>query len=97
AGGAPAGRKKSRWDQTPQAGAMMTPGATPSAGWTPGQTPSGMMTPSPSLGQAGLGGVVGAEPMTPELAQQMRWERELDERNRPLTDEDLDAMFPPAG
>lgn len=77
------------------AGAMMTPGATPSAGWTPGQTPSGMVTPSPNLAQAGLGGA--GEPMTPELAQQMRWERELDERNRPLTDEDLDAMFPPAG
>lgn len=75
---------------------MMTPGATPAAGWTPGQTPSGMMTPSPSLGQAGLGGAAG-EPMTPEHAQQMRWERELDERNRPLTDEDLDAMFPPSG
>lgn len=83
--------------QTPLAGAMTTPGTTPSAGWTPGQTPSGMVTPSPSLGQAGLGGVAGAEPMTPELAQQMRWERELDERNRPLTDEDLDAMFPPSG
>eukprot|EP00903_Cladosiphon_okamuranus_P007767 g7522.t1 len=106
AGETPSGRKKSRWDQTPQpgvtpgqtptAGAMMTPGATPAAGWTPGQTPSGMMTPSPSLGQAGLGGAAG-EPMTPELAQQMRWERELDERNRPLTDEDLDAMFPPSG
>ncbi|CAN0004204.1 unnamed protein product [Ectocarpus sp. 13 AM-2016] len=105
AGETPSGRKKSRWDQTPQAGvtpgqtpvagAMMTPGATPSAGWTPGQTPSGMVTPSPNLAQAGLGGA--GEPMTPELAQQMRWERELDERNRPLTDEDLDAMFPPAG
>lgn len=54
-----------------------------------------MMTPSPSLAQAGLGGA--GEPMTPELAQQMRWEKELDERNRPLTDEDLDTMFPPTG
>lgn len=77
------------------AGAIMTPGATPQAGWTPGQTPAGMVTPSPSLAQAGLGGP--GEPMTPELAQQMRWERELDERNRPLTDEELDAMFPPSG
>lgn len=76
-------------------GTMMTPGATPQAGWTPGQTPAGMVTPSPSLAQAGLGGP--GEPMTPELARQMRWERELDERNRPLADEDLDAMFPPSG
>ena len=24
-----------------------------------------------------------------------RWEREIDERNRALSDEELDAMFPP--
>ena len=35
-------------------------------------------------------------PMTPEAYQAMRWEREIEERNRPLTDEDLDAMFPMA-
>ncbi|CAN0482447.1 unnamed protein product, partial [Discosporangium mesarthrocarpum] len=85
--------------QTPQAGGSVTPGATPMVGpaMTPGTTPQGgmgMMTPSPSMGP---GGLTGAEPMTPELAQQLRWERELDERNRPLTDEDLDAMFPPSG
>ena len=33
--------------------------------------------------------------MTPELMQAFRWEREIDERNRPLMDEELDAMFPP--
>lgn len=33
--------------------------------------------------------------MTPEQLQAYRWEREIDERNRPLTDEELDAMFPP--
>jgi len=32
--------------------------------------------------------------MTPELANRLRWEREMAERNRPLTDEELDAMFP---
>ena len=32
--------------------------------------------------------------MTPEQLQAWRWEREIDERNRPLTDEELDAMFP---
>ena len=26
-----------------------------------------------------------------------RWEREIDERNRPLTDEELDALFPSEG
>jgi len=27
----------------------------------------------------------------------MRWQQEIDERNAPLTDEDLDQMFPPTG
>jgi splicing factor 3B subunit 1 len=27
--------------------------------------------------------------------QSWRWEREMDERNRPLADEELDSMFPP--
>lgn len=33
--------------------------------------------------------------MTPEQLQAYRWEREIDERNRPLTDEELETMFPP--
>ena len=33
--------------------------------------------------------------MTPEQLQAYRWEREIDERNRPLTDDELDTMFPP--
>ena len=32
--------------------------------------------------------------MTPEQIEAFRWEKEIDERNRPLTDEELDAMFP---
>ena len=28
------------------------------------------------------------------LLQAWRWEREIDERNRPLTDDELDTMFP---
>ena len=47
----------------------------------------GLATPSP--GQMGS--------MTPEQMQAWRWEKELDERNRPLTDEDLDALFPQDG
>ena len=31
------------------------------------------------------------------MAQQMRWEAEVDERNRPLSDVELDAMFPATG
>lgn len=46
----------------------------------------GMATPAMPLGS-----------MTPEQAQAVRWEREMDERNRPLSDEELDAMFPVEG
>ena len=36
-------------------------------------------------------------PVTPEMAQRMRWEREMNERNRPLSDAELDMMFPANG
>lgn len=36
-------------------------------------------------------------PMTPEQRQVFRWEREIDERNRPLTDDELDAIMPKDG
>mmetsp|Transcript_29619 Transcript_29619/g.69621 ORF Transcript_29619/g.69621 Transcript_29619/m.69621 type:complete len:1129 (+) Transcript_29619:1-3387(+) len=54
------------------------------------------MTP----GQTVVGGMDMATPargMTPEMYNSLRWEREIDERNRPLADEELDAMFPPTG
>lgn len=35
--------------------------------------------------------------MTPEQMQAYRWEREIDERNRPLSDEELDSLFPKDG
>ncbi|KAH9630691.1 hypothetical protein HF086_003982 [Spodoptera exigua] len=60
---------------------MFTPG-----GSTPvGMKAMAMATPTP--------GHVAA--MTPEQLQAYRWEKEIDERNRPYTDEELDAMFPP--
>lgn len=69
---------------TPMSGAtpsMMTPsGATPM-----GQKAMGMATPSPAQLQS----------MTPEQLQAYRWEKEIDDRNRPLSDEELDQMFPP--
>ncbi|KAG1055547.1 hypothetical protein G6F43_002502 [Rhizopus delemar] len=46
----------------------------------------GMMTPTPSQMY-----------LTPEASNALRWERELDVRNRPLSDEELDAMFPTTG
>lgn len=35
--------------------------------------------------------------LTPEQQQALRWDREIEERNRPLSDEELDAMFPSEG
>ncbi|CAF3643494.1 unnamed protein product [Adineta steineri] len=101
-------KRRSRWDETPANqtttnGGSFTPttkeigvASTPrtSSGFTPGMTPiiatpvgaraANMATPTPNQ-----------IPMTPEQMQAYRWEREIDERNRPLSDEELDAMFPP--
>lgn len=107
----PTAKKRSRWDETPVAAPSSGTeswDATPKAamGETPkkrsrwdetpigvsgmGATPvggMGMVTPTP--------GQLYQEPMTPEAANALRWEKEVDARNRPLTDDDLDAMFPP--
>ena len=68
-------------------------------GMTPGATPVGPIdAQTPMVG--GLGPLGASGPMgsaTPEQIQQMRWEGEIEERNRPLTDDDLDGMFPPQG
>ena len=64
----------------------MTPGMLTPGGTTPtGAKAMGMATPTPGHLAA----------MTPEQMQAHRWEREIDERNRPLSDEELEAMFPP--
>ncbi|XP_017780784.1 PREDICTED: splicing factor 3B subunit 1 isoform X1 [Nicrophorus vespilloides] len=99
-----ASKRRSRWDETPSAtpSVTMTPGA-----MTP-QTPHGtpghatpMLTPGGST-PVGVKAMGMATPtpghlasMTPEQLQAFRWEREIDERNRPYSDEELDAMFPP--
>ena len=64
---------------------MMTPGMTPSMTTPMGQKAMAMQTPSASQ----------MAQMTPEQLQAYRWEREIDERNRVLSDEELDQMFPP--
>jgi splicing factor 3B subunit 1 len=74
-------RRGSRWDETP---VDLSGSATPLAG---GATPvgnMGQMTPS-------------FVPMTPEQIHARRWEKDIDERNRPMTDEELDSMFPTEG
>nr|KAJ3419309.1 Splicing factor 3B subunit 1 [Polyrhizophydium stewartii] len=100
-------RKRTRWDETPAANAYAaTPvggsgvGATPKRSrWdqTPvgvsqfGATPiggAGMATPVPGMAPV---------PMTPEAANNMRWEKEIEQRNRYLTDEELDDILPKQG
>ncbi|CAG9585452.1 unnamed protein product [Danaus chrysippus] len=73
--------------------------ATPSMGTPTPHTP--MFTPGGST-PVGVKAMAMATPtpghiaaMTPEQLQAYRWEKEIDERNRPYTDEELDAMFPP--
>ncbi|KFB37807.1 AGAP000178-PA-like protein [Anopheles sinensis] len=88
-----ASKRASRWDVTPFT--MTFPMAmTPRANATPLLTPGGstpvgyqamtMATPTPGHLAA----------MTVKQLQVYRWEKEIDERNRPFTDEELDAMFP---
>merc|ERR1719507_1624233 len=98
-----ASKRRSRWDETPGATPSMTPGgATPSM--TPSATPSMtpvMMTPGGStpMGQKAMAmatpSAAQMAQMTPEQLQAFRWEREIDERNRMLSDDELDQMFPP--
>eukprot|EP01018_Ginkgo_biloba_P035429 Gb_20157 [translate_table: standard] len=87
-------KQRSRWDETPASMGSATPmpGATPSA-FTPGVTPmGGIDLPTPTPGAINLRGAI-----TPEQYNLLRWEKDIEERNRPLSDEELDAMFPQDG
>lgn len=87
----------------------MTPGGTPGGstpvGFTPGGTTPGGSTPSgftptgkTPTGQKAMGMVTPTPghlmSMTPEQLQAYTWQKEIDERNRPLSDDELDTMFP---
>mmetsp|Transcript_9596 Transcript_9596/g.17940 ORF Transcript_9596/g.17940 Transcript_9596/m.17940 type:complete len:1093 (-) Transcript_9596:879-4157(-) len=89
---------------TPAAGSLglgVTPSffsaATPAFGMTSGmETPLLLPTPAGAgaAAAAALMGSGGATPVSVEQFQEYRLQREMYERNRPLTDEDLDAMLP---
>ena len=67
-------------------------------GLTPGATPVGPIdAQTPAINMLGPLGAGPAGSMTPEQIQQVRWQQEIDERNKPLSDDDLDAIFPPTG
>eukprot|EP00919_Chromeraceae_sp_WS-2016_P029432 GHVR01069832.1.p1 GENE.GHVR01069832.1~~GHVR01069832.1.p1 ORF type:complete len:100 (-),score=16.79 GHVR01069832.1:4148-4447(-) len=55
-------------------------------GATPGYTG---MTPTPSNLKT-----LDLLQMTPSKLQQLRWEKELEQRNKPFTDEELDMLLP---
>ncbi|KAI7990537.1 Splicing factor 3B subunit 1 [Camellia lanceoleosa] len=88
-------RQWSRWDETPATMGSATPmaGATPGAAYTPGVTlVGGVELATPTPGAINLRGAI-----TPEHYNLLRWEKDIEERNHPLTDEELDSMFPQEG
>ena len=96
-------RARSRWDETPQVASggtsfnasMETP---VSGSFGSMETPvgaSGLETPvHPHASTSSAAQQLHPSLMTPEHLSAMRWEREVEARNRPWTDEELDAMFP---
>lgn len=87
-GETPGKKVRSRWDETPVVNSGIG-GATPMMSGNM-QTPMGaadMATPM-------VGGQTG---MTPEQMHDMRFQKEVDERNRPWEDHELDALFPADG
>lgn len=105
-----ASKRRSRWDLTPstQTPSAAMEAATP-VRFTPSQ-PAGSMTPSgmtPSMltpggstpvGTAAMGMKTPAAPMVPMTPEQIaiwKYEKEIDDRNKPYSDEELDALFPP--
>merc|ERR1719359_2374971 len=80
---------------------MPTPQGTPMAMGMPGMFDPTMATPFGTPGVAGMATPMGLTPnfnaMTPEQMQAWRFDREMDDRNQPLTDEELDSIFPQTG
>lgn len=85
----PGSRRRSRWDETPK--------PTDSAASTPKDGTGAAATPVNAVGATPVRASGGAEPATPEEKIRARHEREIAERNKPLTDEELDALLPSDG
>eukprot|EP01094_Clydonella_sp_ATCC50884_P021871 TRINITY_DN4905_c3_g1_i3.p1 TRINITY_DN4905_c3_g1~~TRINITY_DN4905_c3_g1_i3.p1 ORF type:complete len:1207 (+),score=442.14 TRINITY_DN4905_c3_g1_i3:256-3876(+) len=103
---APPSKRRSRWDETPTPSRWdQTPVPAEKktrSRWdeTPvnlqgSQTPLMGATPVGNMGEATP--VVSHVPMSAEEVHARRWEKEIDERNRYMTDEELDAIFPADG
>ncbi|CAM9771926.1 unnamed protein product, partial [Ectocarpus fasciculatus] len=94
----PAGRAGG-WDVTPRVngGDAETPSSKKRSRWDETPLPVGVVGAGMTPGGLGAATPMYAGAMTPEMSQRMRWEAEVDERNRPISDEELDSMFPPSG
>jgi splicing factor 3B subunit 1 len=95
----------SNWAATPRS-ETSTDSFTPSSNvgkkrsrWDETPLPAGAVSggSTPLAGSLGMLTPMYMGAMTPEMAQRMRWEAEVEERNRPFSDEELDAMFPSTG
>jgi len=100
--------ESSRWDDTPgRSGSSSSSGSKISESEsTPSKKGKSRWDETPVVGSGGAtpfgNSLLGAatptpsqlRSMTPEHIHALRWEREMDERNRPLSDEELDSMLP---
>ena len=92
-------RKASRWDETPrnEPSVMMMQTPMMTAGGLGSETP--LMTGSSAFMQtparsSEFGGQQQQIPMTPDQLRSARHDREMEERNRFMTDDELDAVLP---
>uniref|UniRef100_J3LCV6 Splicing factor 3B subunit 1 domain-containing protein n=1 Tax=Oryza brachyantha TaxID=4533 RepID=J3LCV6_ORYBR len=75
-------KQRSRWDETPAGVGDTTPGPTP-------LDAASLATPPPCR--------IAPGPATPEQYQLLRRERDIEERNTPLADDQLDTILPQQG
>ena len=93
---AKAPKKRSRWDQTPSTQAETAPTPVRRSRWD--QTPvgkTGQFDATP-VGNIGMATPLPGS-MTPQQVKQARIEKELDYRNRYLSDQELDSILPTVG
>ncbi|XP_050076528.1 splicing factor 3B subunit 1-like [Anopheles maculipalpis] len=94
----PASKRRSRWDDTPTNASQSA--MTPSIAMTPhGMEATPLLTPGGTTPARRAMVMATSTPgrllsVTRKQLQVYRWEKVIDERNRPFKDDELDAMFP---
>ena len=84
----PTAKKRSRWGETPMSASLTSGADKPATSFRAGSVMATPMNMTSSQWQAHLAS------MTPEQLHALRADADLAERNRPLSDEDLDKMLP---